>query len=116
MEYKLSSFKFSSEVTREDKHHVIKKLNSVRSKCPSDSNFSGEFRKEGHLIHGEIKVLFSKGIFNVKESGSNISELMDTMLNTLEDQISAWKRVRFDQPETFIDYNEWLSRATATGT
>lgn len=115
MEYKLSSFKFSSEVTRGDKHHVIKRINSVRSKCPSDSNFTGSFTESKGLYFGEIKVLFSKGCFYVSSTGSNIPELVQTLLNSLEDQVAAWKTVRFDQPETFINYNEYLNRS-ATGT
>ncbi len=115
MEYKLSSFKFSPEVSRPDKHHVIKMVNSIRSKCPSDSNFTGQFDLVNGLYSGEVKVLFSKGTFLVSATGSNISELMRTLLNTLEDQIVAWKSVRFDQPETFINYSDFLARESATG-
>ena len=115
MEYKLSSFKFSSDVSRDDKHHVIKKINSIRSKCPSDSNFTGSFSLSNGIYTGEIKVLFSKGTFLVTCTGSNIAELVKTLLNDLEDQISCWKTVRFDQPETFINYNEYLGHADATG-
>ena len=115
MEYKLSSFKFSADIGREDKHLVIKKINSVRSKCPSDSNFTGQFEVQNKIYKGEIKVLFSKGTFFVTRTGSNMNELMNTLLNALEDQIAAWKTVRFDQPETFIDYNAYLSKEGATG-
>ncbi len=115
MEYKLSSFNFSSEIDRDDKHLVIKKINSIRSKCPSDSNFTGSFTYENKIYSGEIKVLFSKGTFFVTATGSNIPELMQTLLNALEDQVACWKAVRFDQPETFINYSEYLGREGATG-
>jgi hypothetical protein len=115
MEYKLSSFNFSSDISRDDKHHVIKRINSIRSKCPSDSNFTGSFSHQDNIFSGEIKVLFSKGTFFVQAKGSNIPELVQTLLNLLEDQVACWKTVRFDQPETFIDYNEYLSRQGATG-
>jgi hypothetical protein len=114
MEYKLSSFKFSTDVSRDDKHLVIKKINSIRSKCPSDANFTGDFSCSNNIYDGKIKVLFSKGTFFVSGTGSNINELMQTLLNTLEDQIACWKTVRFDQPETFIDYSEYLDRPNAT--
>ena len=65
MEYKLSSFKFSPKISREDKNHVIVRVNSVRTRCPSDANFSGSFEQDGKMIKGEIKVLFSKGTFVV---------------------------------------------------
>ena len=115
MEYKLSSFQFASGFNRDDKHHVIMKINSIRSKCPSDANFSGNFTLENKIYTGEIKVLFSKGTFFVSKSGANIKELMSTIMNSLEDQIAVWKDVRFDQPETFIDYSDWLNRENATG-
>jgi len=115
MEYKLSSFKFSSEVSRDDKHLVIKKINGIRSKCPSDSNFTGEFSADSGIFSGEIKVLFSKGSFFVSGKGSNMNELVKTLLNTLEDQIACWKGVRFDQPETFIDYSCYKVKSNATG-
>lgn len=107
MEYKLSSFKFSTDVDREDKHLVIKKINSVRSKCPSDANFTGTFGSKNRIFTGEIKVLFSKGTFFVNGTGSNMNELLVTLLNALEDQIACWKSIRFDQPETFIDYSKY---------
>lgn len=116
MEYKLSSFKFEGDVNRDDKHLVIKKINSIRSRCPSDANFTGSFTLSNNIYNGEIKVLFSKGTFFVTGTGSNMNELLNTLLNLLEDQVSCWKSVRFDQPETFIDYSEYLSRHTATGT
>ena len=115
MEYKLSSFQFTPKVSREDKHLVIKRINSVRSRCPSDSNFSGSFSLDNSIFSGEIKVLFSKGTFFVSATGSNMNELLTTIINTLDDQIACWKTVRFDQPETFIDYAEFLSREGATG-
>ena len=115
MEYKLSSFKFCPEINRDDKHLVIKKINGVRSKCPSDSNFTGSFSFNNDIFTGEIKVLFSKGTFFVTGSGSNVTELIQTLLNSLEDQITCWKDIRFDQPETFIDYSEYLTRENATG-
>lgn len=115
MEYKLSSFNFSSEISREDKHHVIKRINTIRSKCPSDSNFTGSFSLNSKIYYGEIKVLFSKGTFFVSSSGSNVAELIQSLLNLLEDQVACWKEVRFDQPETFIDYSEYLQREGATG-
>ncbi len=115
MEYKLSSFQFSSDINREDKHLVIKKINSIRSTCPSDSNFTGHFSKKNDIFNGEIKVLFSKGTFLVSGSAANVNELMTSLLNQLRDQITAWKTHRFDQPETFIDYSEFLERESATG-
>lgn len=115
MEYKLSSFQFSSTVSREDKHLVVKRINSVRSRCPSDSNFSGQFNFENNIFSGEVKVLFSKGTFVVSATGSNMNELLTTILNSLDDQIACWKTVRFDQPETFIDYAEYMARDGATG-
>ena len=115
MEYKLSSFQFSPEVSRDDKHLVIKRVNGVRSKCPSDSTFTGHFSIENKIFKGEVRVLFSKGTFFVQATGSNMNELLTTILNSVEDQITAWKSVRFDQPETFIDYNEYLNRDNSTG-
>ncbi len=116
MEYKLSSFKFSADITRDDKHLVIKRINSIRSKCPSDANFTGTFRLENNIFCGEIKVLFSKGTFFVSNTGSNMDELTLTLLNALEDQIACWKSLRFDQPHTFIDYSEYLAEKSHTGT
>lgn len=115
MEYKLSSFQFSVDIGREDKHLVIKKINSVRSTCPSDSNFTGSFYIQNEIFHGEVRVLFSKGTFFVQSTGSNMNELLTTLLNTLKDQVSAWKTIRFDQPETFIDYNDYLNKENVTG-
>ncbi len=115
MEYKLSSFNFSSQIARDDQHHVIKEINRIRSKCPSDSNFTGSFSEANSIYSGEIKVLFSKGTFFVQATGSNVPELMQTLLNTLEDQVACWKTVRFDQPETFINYSEYLDSKVATG-
>lgn len=116
MEYKLSSFNFCQQVSREDKHHVIMKINSIRSKCPSDATFTGDFQFSNNIFTGEIKVLFSKGTFFVSRKGSNIQELMVTLINGIEDQIAVWKDIRFDQPETFIDYSEWLQKNSSTGT
>ncbi len=115
MEYKLSSFQFSTEIDRDDKHMVIKKINSIRSSCPSDANFTGHFRFQNGVYEGDIKVLFSKGTFQVSSTGASINELMTSLLNVLRDQIAAWKTLRFDQPETFINYSEYLNRETATG-
>lgn len=115
MEYKLSSFRFSADVNREDKHHAIMKINSIRSKCPSDANFTGSFEFNNQIYSGEIKVLFSKGTFFSSGTGSNVKELMQTLINLLEDQIAVWKDVRFDQPETFIDYSDWQGKDSATG-
>lgn len=115
MEYKLSSFQFSPEVSRDDKHTVIKRVNSVRSRCPSDSNFTGSFNYKNNIFFGEIKVLFSKGTFFVANSGSNMEELLSTLINSLDDQIACWKAVRFDQPETFINYSDFLEKEGATG-
>lgn len=115
MEYKLSSFHFSNEVNREDKHHVIVRINSIRSRCPSDATFTGDFRFQNNLYVGQIKVLFSKGTFLVNRTSRNIPELMNTLLNDLEDQIAVWKEVRFDQPETFINYSEWIAQRNHTG-
>ena len=105
----------SYEVSREDKHHVIMKINSVRTHCPSDASFTGQFTLKNKIYEGEVKVLFSKGTFFVSKTGSNIQELMNTLINALNDQIAVWKDVRFDQPETFIDYSEWIERTNATG-
>jgi hypothetical protein len=115
MEYKLSSFGFSKNLEREDKNHAIMRINSIRSKCPSDSRFTGDFDLSNNLYFGEIKVLFSKGTFLVKQSGSNMSELMGLLLIQLDEQIAIWKEVRFDQPETFINYYEWNKKNSATG-
>ena len=115
MEYKLSSFDFSKDISRIDKHLVIKRVNSIRSSCPSDGNFRGSFSFQNNIFHGEITVLFSKGTFKVSHSGSNMNELLTTLLNALGDQITAWKTIRFDQPETFIDYSEYLRKESATG-
>lgn len=102
-------------MSRSDKNHVIVRINSVRTRCPSDANFTGKFEDADGLISGEVKVLFSKGTFFVSRSASNISELMSVILNDLEDQIAAWKEVRFDQPNTFIDYSEWIEQTGITG-
>ena len=117
MEYKLSSFQFSPGVSREDKHHAITVINGIRSKCPSDSNFTGAFQSDDStkMFTGEIKVLFSKGQFSVSHSSTSMGGLMKTLIRELEDQIAAWKEVRFEQPETFINYFEWLSKQNATG-
>lgn len=115
MEYKLSSFQFSDEINRDDKHHAIMRINSVRSKCPSDGSFTGKFAHENNLYHGEIKVLFSKGTFFVSKSASSMSDLMTVLIGGLDDQIAVWKDVRFDQPETFIDYGEFINKGGATG-
>lgn len=114
MEYKLSSFKFSNNVKREDKNHVIMRINSIRSKCPSDARFTGEFSESNKVFNGEIKVLFSKGSFLVNKSGANIAELMTIILNSLEDQIAMWKEIRFNQPEDFIDYSKKPAKKKAT--
>ena len=118
MEYKLSSFQFSPEIGREDKHHAITMVNSIRSKCPSDSNFTGKFESNDStkIYSGEIRVLFSKGQFSVSHTSTSMNGLMKSLLNELEDQIAAWKEVRFEQPETFINYSEWLAKQNATGT
>ena len=106
MEYKLSSFQFCEEVNRKQKHYVIKKINSIRSKCPSDAQFTGQFHFDSPMFSGEIKILFSKGSFFASNKGSSIENLMDILINELEDQVTAWKDVRFDQPGTFIDYSQ----------
>lgn len=113
MEYKLSSFQFSQNVSREDKHQVIKRINSVRSRCPSDSNFTGQFSIDGNIFKGEVKVLFSKGSFFVESSAANINELLTSLINLLDDQISCWKSVRFDQPQTFIDYSDFEKKTVS---
>jgi hypothetical protein len=115
MEYKLSSFQFSNDLGREDKNQVIKKINSIRSRCPSDASFTGCFSIENKVFKGEIKVLFSKGSFFTSKTASNMEELLKIMINSIDDQITVWKEVRFDQPKTFIDYSEWLSNSGATG-
>jgi len=115
VEYKLSSFQFSCDVSRDDKHQVIKKINSIRSRCPSDANFTGVFSKANKLYSGEIKVLFSKGSFFTSTTGSNMDELLKNLINSIDDQIAVWKEVRFEQPKTFIDYSEWLAKSGATG-
>lgn len=117
VEYKLSSFQFSSEVSREDKNHAITMINGVRSKCPSDSNFTGCFEsdKKTKMFKGEVKVLFSKGQFLVSHTATTMEGLMKAIVSELGDQVAAWKEVRFEQPETFINYNEWLAKG-ATGT
>ncbi len=115
MEYKLSSFHFSNQVSREDKHHVIVRINSIRSRCPSDATFTGDFNFQNNLFTGQVKVLFSKGSFFVSRTSSNVPELMNTLLNDLDDQIAVWKEVRFDQPETFINYSEWIAQKQQTG-
>ena len=118
MEYKLSSFQFSTDMSRDDKHHAITVINSIRSKCPSDSNFTGKFHFDPStkIYNGEIKVLFSKGQFFVGQSSTSISGLMTSLIRELEDQVTAWKEVRFEQPETFINYSEWLTKQNVTGT
>ena len=117
MEYKLSSFQFSPEIKREDKHHAITTINGIRTKCPSDSNFTGQFQmdKSHKMFKGEVKVLFSKGQFFVSQTSTNMNSLLKLLINNLEDQIAAWKEVRFEQPETFINYHEWLNKQNATG-
>lgn len=115
MEYKLSSFQFSDQINRNDKHHAIMRVNSVRSKCPSDGSFTGNFKCENKIFHGEIKVLFSKGSFFVAETASNMDELMTALIGRLEDQVAVWKEIRFDQPETFIEYGKLSEKTGATG-
>lgn len=116
MEYKLSSFQFSPEVSREDKHYAITMINSIRTKCPSDSNFTGQFYCDNKkMFKGEIKVLFSKGQFFVSQTSTSMTGLLNSLIGELEDQIAAWKEVRFEQPETFINYNEWLAKQNVTG-
>ena len=117
MEYKLSSFQFSPEVSREEKNHAITMINGIRSKCPSDSNFTGQFEldKKTKIFKGEVKVLFSKGQFLVSQTSTSINGLMIAIIGELGDQVTAWKEVRFEQPETFINYNEWLTKQSATG-
>ena len=100
---------------REDKSHVIVRVNRVRTRCPSDANFTGVFDFKDGIFSGEIKVLFSKGTFFVSGKAANIKDLMTDLLGGIEDQITAWKDVRFDQPNTFIDYSEWIERTNATG-
>ncbi len=106
MEYKLSSFHFSQDVNRRQKHYVIKKINGIRSKCPSDAKFTGEFQSENKMLSGEIKVLFSKGSFFVSNKGSCVEDLMKALISELDDQVAVWKEIRFDQPKTFIDYSQ----------
>ena len=106
MEYKLSSFQFSQNVDRQQKHHIIKKINSVRSKCPSDAKFTGQFDFDDGMLSGEIKVLFSKGSFFVSNRGSCVEDLMKALINELDDQVAVWKEIRFDQSKSFIDYSQ----------
>lgn len=115
MEYKLSSFQFSAKMGREEKHHVIKRINSIRSRCPSDAHFTGDFSLEKKLYKGRIKILFSKGSFSAVASGASLDDLLKSLINSIDDQIAVWKEVRFDQPKTFIDYSEWLEKSGATG-
>lgn len=115
MEYKLSSFRFSQDISRQQEHYIIKKINSVRSKCPSDAKFTGQFDSSHGMFSGEIKVLFSKGSFFVSNKGSCIEELMKNLINELEDQVTVWKEIRFDQSKSFIDYSQSvLKKATGS--
>ena len=106
MEYKLVSFQFSG-VDRSQKHHIIKKINSVRSMCPSDAKFTGQFEsKDPGMFSGEVKVLFSKGCFFASNQSTSVENLMKILINEIKDQVAIWKEVRFDQPKTFIDYSQ----------
>ena len=115
MEYKLSSFKFCQQMSREDKNQVIVRINSVRTRCPSDASFTGLFEFRDDQFYGEIKVLFSRGSFFVKASHGTVKELMTFLLRKLGSQIDAWKQIRFDQTQNFIDYSEWVQKEEATG-
>ncbi len=110
MEYKLSSFQFSQDIGRQQKHHIIKKINGVRSKCPSDAKFAGQFDFNDGMLSGEIKVLFSKGNFFVSGKGSCVEDLMRVLINELDDQVTVWKEIRFDQSKSFIDYSQPIQK------
>ncbi|MCB0376918.1 MAG: hypothetical protein KDD33_00370 [Bdellovibrionales bacterium] len=115
MEYKLSSFQFSSDILRDDKHFTIMKINSIRHKCPSDANFTGTFHRKDKIYSGEIRILFSKGQFVSQATATNMQELLRVLIDHLEDQVALWKEIRFDQKETFIDYNLRTNKNNATG-
>ena len=111
MEYKLSSFQFSPEIKRDDKHYAIMKINSIRNRCPYDSNFTGEFKHNGDLFSGDLRIHFSKGQFLASAQSTSMEALMDALLNEVEEQIEMWREVRFDQKETFIDFEEKRKKA-----
>ena len=106
MEYKLSSFGFSENLQREEKHYAIVKINSFRSACPSDAKFSGEFDKEAKQYKGSIKILFSKGEFSAEETSDSIENLMELLENKVAQQIEIWRQTRFEQEDTFVDFQK----------
>ena len=104
MEYKLSSFDFSENLEREEKHYAIVKINSFRSACPSDARFSGSFSKENNEYSGSVKVLFSKGEFAASAKSDSIESLMDVLQEKIHKQIEAWRQTRFEQEDTFVNF------------
>jgi len=104
MEYKLSSFEFAGEFSREEKHFVILRINSFRSKCPSDATFSGAFNGDKNQFSGNIKVLFSKGEFLAEGVGKTCEELMEDIEGKIWQQIEVWRETRFSQEKTFVNF------------
>jgi|GEM_PF-3263572 len=99
MEYKLSSFEFSDKFSRDQKHFVIQRINSFRSKCPSDATFSGTFSLDNDQFSGSIKVLFSKGEFLAESQNTTCEELMKAIEASIWTQIEDWRANRFKDEE-----------------
>jgi len=83
------------------------RINALRSACPSDANFSGDFNVNGKdSYQGTLRVLFSKGEFGATVDASNMEDLMDKLSNKIKKQIERWRETRFDQEDTFVDFKE----------
>lgn len=106
MEYKVSSFEFTDEFSREEKHFIILRINSFRSKCPSDATFSGSFVKKDKNFSGSINVLFSKGEFVAEGNGIGHEELMTNLEGKIWQQIEIWRETRFTQNEKFVNFQK----------
>lgn len=104
MEYKVSSFDFDGDFTRDQKHFIIMRINSFRSKCPSDAMFSGGFKWSGNEYTGQLRVLFSKGEFLASGRGANCQALMESIETEIWQQIELWRETRFSQEQTFVNF------------